>query len=217
MESDSDLNLFFEERKKEVEEYFLFLDKLNIDNASSFVFTLNESENFQLSDSQIKIFKGNCFMMLYNLIEGVVSKSLQYIFDTINDKGIEYRLLITELIRVWLKYPDRHKSSNELFNLDLQKFSQENQGYFYSGNIDAKLIREALTKKIGFDFDKQEPKLRHIKECRNAIAHGEKSFSEIAQDKTLSKLTEYKHSTFEYLQEFISCVEKYISDENYLT
>ena len=86
----SDLRMFFDERKSEVDVYFNFIKYIGIDNINHKKIKFDTRINFQTTDDLKKVLKSNCILILYNLIEGVISKSIEEIFDTINNKQIKY-------------------------------------------------------------------------------------------------------------------------------
>ena len=55
-----------------------------------------------------------------------------------------------------------------------------------------------------------------IKNFRNQLAHGERSYSELGRDYLKSDIEKYSNATFDYLDGFIKIIEKYISEEGYL-
>ena len=60
-----------------------------------------------------------------------------------------------------------------------------------------------------------------LKEYRNSLVHGKKSFSEIGRDITYNELDDvlgledYKKFTIEHLTHFLNSVEEYIESEKY--
>lgn len=226
----SDLRTFFDERESEVEEYFSFLTNLNIDGNLSFSLELNGGSPFALSETQIKIFKSNCFLILYNQIEGTVNKSLEFVFDSINDSDKKYSELTSSIKSIWLKNtltPAMRDDmgllsafidevSDKVFNLDLESFTKKNSSYFSSGNLDARSIRDGLAPRIGLDFDEREDNLLQIKTWRNQLAHGEKSFSELAQGKSLSDIVPYKISTNNYLVKYVVAIEDFVGQSRFV-
>lgn len=57
--------------------------------------------------------------------------------------------------------------------------------------------------------------MRTIKTNRNHLAHGEKSYIECSQDKTFRDIKKWKTATFNYLEKYVSAIEKYIQNEDY--
>ncbi len=78
----SELREFFEERQDEVEKFFIFLEKIDM-------------EDEYMSD--MPILKSQSILMLYNLIEGTVNKGIEYIFDTIGDEQLKHDEISNEI------------------------------------------------------------------------------------------------------------------------
>ena len=112
----SDLRMFFDERKSEVDVYFNFIKYIGIDNINHKKIKFDTRINFQTTDDLKKVLKSNCILILYNLIEGVISKSIEEIFDTINNKQIKYNELKLGLKNILLKTPNFQKKFKEINN-----------------------------------------------------------------------------------------------------
>lgn len=126
------------------------------------------------------------------------------IFDTINNKQIKYNELKLGLKNILLKTPNFQKKFKEINN-DLVLFIDGifDEIFYYEmsnfkntknivlgggGNIDARFIKENIAKNLHINFKRREDSLRTIKTNRNHLAHGEKSYIECSQDKTLEIL-----------------------------
>lgn len=84
-----------------------------------------------------------------------------------------------------------------------------------SGNIDAKEIRN-IANQIGFESSENGRDLVTIKEKRNHLAHGEKSFSEVGRDYSINDLISFKDSTYSHLEDVIEKITSYVSNRNYI-
>jgi hypothetical protein len=227
----SDLRMFFDERKSEVDVYFNFIKYIGIDNINHKKIKFDTRINFQTTDDLKKVLKSNCILILYNLIEGVISKSIEEIFDTINNKQIKYNELKLGLKNILLKTPNFQKKFKEINN-DLVLFIDGifDEIFYYEmsnfkntknivlgggGNIDARFIKENIAKNLHINFKRREDSLRTIKTNRNHLAHGEKSYIECSQDKTFRDIKKWKTATFNYLEKYVSAIEKYIQNEDY--
>jgi len=62
---------------------------------------------------------------------------------------------------------------------------------------------------------RKEDKLVIVKNDRNHLAHGSKSFIECSQDKTFREIKDYKTKIFRYLDSYVNAVDKYIEEEKY--
>lgn len=171
--------------------------------------------------------KSSIFIMLYNLIEGVVTQSFVKIFEKISFVS-DFSLLNNDIKLLYLKpHPTKIRTSsdilkftNELSILHKQSFDKySKESDLFSGNLDARKIRELLVSSLGVKYEYHcvnEERLLMIKNFRNQLAHGERSYSELGRDYLKSDIEKYSNATFDYLDGFIKIIEKYISEEGYL-
>lgn len=173
------------------------------------------------------LIKSNVFVMLYNLIEGVVTLTYTVLFDviqnnvnTFDELNHKIKLLYlnlqvgrlenpADILNYLLDYQNGHKISFEEYT---------NKKTLYSGNLDAKTIR-GLIEKIGIRYElhvDKEEKLLTIKNNRNKLAHGEVSYEEIGRCYTDSDLREYIDAVLNYVISFKKLVAQYINGEGYL-
>lgn len=210
----SDLEAFFIERKVELNSFNTFLISV---------------ENNPTCSSQLPIFKSQVILMLYNLVEGTVNKAITTIFDTVSDANLKQTDLSDHLQKIWLKHlllniddSGQHESRitnvNKFVNdnviIELDEFRQNNKSYFGAGSLDSKKIK-GIFKKFSIDISVAEFKLQEIKTERNFLAHGEKSFTEIGQNKTVSELAVNTQKVINYLENFIQEVLSYLQEERF--
>jgi hypothetical protein len=224
----SDLRYFFDERKDEVNTYFEFINYLGIDDLEHKTIEFDSQNSFTTTDKLDKVLKSNCILILYNLIEGVITKSMEYMIDHINDNNIKYGELQLGFKQLILKtslrandFKDRNMALvefidtvfDEIFNFT---FNTDTKKYVLGGggNIDARFIRK-ITENFRISFSRSEDELRNIKSDRNDLAHGSKSFVECSQTKTLSEIQEQKRKIFDYLNDYIMAIDEYIDNEKY--
>jgi hypothetical protein len=91
----------------------------------------------------------------------------------------------------------------------------------FSGNIDAKLIRETA-QKYGFKVASHDTvvtrdgaRLLQVKQKRNELAHGQISFEECGQEIAHDELVDIAHETVSYLQAVLEGIEGYVSQRAY--
>ncbi|MGB7520409.1 MAG: MAE_28990/MAE_18760 family HEPN-like nuclease [Spirulinaceae cyanobacterium] len=111
------------------------------------------------------------------------------------------------------------KSINNLA-LDIVSSSFD-KGKLFSGNIDAKKIRETA-EAYGFSHQTNARKTQNgndllkIKTNRNDLTHGLKSFEEVGTDATAEELLQIKKRVICYLREILQNIDSYISQQKYL-
>lgn len=237
----------FDSRKQEVEKYFNFLK--NIDEDYRIVSNYERDKSFNIDDELLKVLKANGFLILYNLIESTILNSVIAIFDEIKVKKLSYVSVSDEIRRYWSKhiYKFDEKISEEKLLRDkfyniVEKIVTNvileiTDRIEYGGSIDARAIRKVadeLGVTLSFEHYREDlhgKVLVDIKNNRNDLAHGKKSFSDIARDITYNGivsinennedvissfgLVHFKDYTIEHLEKFIISIENYIESEGY--
>lgn len=234
----NELETFFNQRKREIDQYFQFLEHLDIDQNKSYTISalgdyVQEDKIFELNEIHTQIFKSNCFLLLYNSIEGTVYKSLSFVIESINDeRTLTHKDVINQIQEIWLKYNllingNIHKIDRDLIehfqkyiedsiNINFDHFKNEIKGYFGTSNITDEVIHNEVLPKIGINITKiVERKLEDLKDFRNNLAHGNDSFSNIGSSVSFAELKEYKNKTFKYLDKYIATISEYVSNKKY--
>jgi len=210
----SDLQIFFDERKQEVDTFIQFIGRV---------------EEQSIYTEEIKILKSQAILMLYNLIEGTVNKGIETIFNKVSDEALSHHEASHQIRIIWLRYFKLHLDDggqhvdrlssfdsfiNQQININIAEFRKTNPSYFKGGSLDSAAIKSIL-KKFTIEFDAFEYKLQEIKEERNFLAHGEKSFTEIGQSKTVAEVKETMSKVIEFLSLYVAEIEKYLNEELY--
>lgn len=238
----------FNQRKSEIEKYFDFLEKIESDYR--FLRPIDQSQPpYKIDDDHLKIFRANGFLILYNLVESTVLNCIISIFDDISTKQrdgkkIYYSDVREEIKKFWIKscynHDDKIKKDTvtNQFYLLFEKISAgislqiEKNKIELSGNLNALKIRE-IAKTLGLSLDQSHYRdhlhgevLLNIKNHRNALAHGHKSFIEIGKDFTYNGdgqdgtkglgLKHFKDYAIQHLESFIKDIQQYIQQEKYL-
>ena len=227
----------FESKVCEVENYFSFLEKVECEYI--FLFRKSKDEPFIIDDELFKILKANGFLILYNLIESTILNTVVAIFDEIKQQNLSYTDISEKIRLYWSKHKYKydetitekrlferfHQIVNEIINnIPIEIINRIE----YGGSLDANKIRK-VSNDLGIDFstkhyykeDKHGKCLQKIKEYRNSLVHGKKSFSEIGREMTYNEidnilgLKNYKDFTIEHLTHFLDSVEEYIKSEKY--
>ncbi|MFK8303686.1 MAE_28990/MAE_18760 family HEPN-like nuclease [Capnocytophaga stomatis] len=237
----------FDSRKQEVEKYFNFLEK--IDGDYRIVSNYEKDRSFNIDDELLKVLKANGFLILYNLIESTILNCVIAIFDEIKVKKLSYVKVSDKIKRYWSRhiYKFDEKISEEKLLRDkfyniVEKIVTNvvleiTDRLEYGGSIDAKKIKK-IADELGVALSLEHYKenlhgqvLVDIKNKRNDLAHGKKSFSDIARDVTYNGifsinedneitisslgLIHFKNYTIEHLEKFIVSIEDYINKEGY--
>lgn len=98
----------FEDKKEDVDKYFNFVDFLEN-------YTTEQGKKLEYSmkgkiivltmdDKQQKVLRANCYLMLYNLVEGSITEAIDAIFDAISTQNIHFQYLTHAYKKIWLAY-----------------------------------------------------------------------------------------------------------------
>lgn len=222
--------LDFNTRVKEVDDYFIFLKKLIRNEIKLAVIDSNGEYKISSLDLDLaKTLKANSFLLLYNLIESTMRNAVEAIFDEFKSKGIsfdkikpEIKITILQNLQTCIKsssVKNIHSKISQI-SIDIITATFERERIF-SGNVDAKVIRETA-EKYGFSHStdcyktKNGKNLLVVRENRNHLAHGIKSFEEVGRDKTIEELLEIKEEVVEYLRQILKNIEGYLYNKEYL-
>ena len=88
----------FNERKEEIEEYYLALDRLYEDRNNF------ECAPKYFDDSFLKILKSNAILMIYNLVESTIMGAILKIYDSLFQQGITYKMVREEIQEIWFSF-----------------------------------------------------------------------------------------------------------------
>lgn len=218
----------FNKRKDEIDNYFNFLKIFDDENTKiqynkdGIIVTEKINAEFQI------ILIANSFLILYNLIESTVRNSIIEIYDKIEDEEISFDKLSENLRKIWIKQKSlllKEKTNKpnalietisevalEILNRETIKLDKKNLDI--SGSLDAQKIRD-LADKIGFKRTKNGRILVDIKNKRNRLAHGERTFYDVGKDYTVKEIIDFKNETFNYLSDVITKIESFISEKRY--
>lgn len=178
--------------------------------------------------------KANILLMLYNAVEATVNGCLVQVHENIVNQNVHYCDLNNNLRSLVAMYYEKDiiEAKNvenrveanlkfldlfigkELFVLKYKEFSKHQ---LFSGNLDFKEIKKVL-KKYGIELLDEDKctVLRNIKDNRNYLAHGERSFEDVGRDFTVPRLDDIFEKTFRFLEILVGKVDDYILHKRYL-
>ena len=227
----------FEDRIDEVNQFFLFMSKINeIDTHKNSV-KLESSNStvipFVNRDMQ-KILRSQCFLMLYNLIEATLRIGIQSILDSINDEKLRFDQLSNKyqdlfLLSISSQYAEQTSKKGIASSIKVLINQITNDSIHFSngfddasGNVDFRYIEDKkklfglICKKPLTDLDNLKKGMLKVKRERNLLAHGNKSFKKAAEMLTPRELIGYKELVVEYLRIFVDVVEVFINEKEFL-
>lgn len=212
----------FQTRAQEVEGYFRFVLRLaNEDVALRKRDNNDPAFSTQEHEELLKTLKAACYLLLYNLVESTMRNAIEAIFDELQTRGVHFDSCREELRREILKNFKKRNMERLLPKLiSLARdvvFETFERSETFSGNLDAFTIRKAA-KRFGF----AEPAgnrfwlLQTVKDLRNDLAHGVKSFADVGRNASPSDLEEARTQTVEILSETLQNINSYLQNREYL-
>ena len=221
----------FDRRVKEIDIYFSFLEDI-ISNDTKLFFPLKNRKK-KIKVDLTKILRANGFLLLYNLVESSVKKSIEEIYNSLNREGTSYRTVTNQVKKKWIqeKYRDfknQDYNTDKIFDIisDLENDiigltfnSKESLGG--GGNIDSRKIKD-FSKSYGFSSKahystNDGEKLYLVKNKRNDLAHGMVSFCDCGKDYTVEQMIDTKKVVVSYLRSILKNVETFINEKKYLS
>lgn len=215
----------FQDTCDEVETFFNFLNE-TIEKSP----TLNFAGKTREFDSNvINTMKASAYMMLYNLIEATTDKVFRALHEDI--KQADFDDLLPELKYYLLRsFKNMKKDITEQtitapspIAKTLHQVALDNLKLF-SGNIDVRKIKDTA-KKYGLtiqqnhtpeeDESRSAHLLKEVKNTRNAIGHGDKSFNEVGKGTSIEELMETKERVINYLNNLLASARIYLDQQQY--
>ncbi|MEG5040831.1 MULTISPECIES: MAE_28990/MAE_18760 family HEPN-like nuclease [unclassified Microcoleus] len=219
----------FKERVKEVNLYFDFLSTVL---STDIHLCSTKSDVIKPIDVEVqKILKANFFLILYNLTEAIIKKSIQEIYDSMERDGLSYKLTRTEIQKILISYKYKQLRDSNSGNfvqaieelladaLNDAAMKLDPKSIPISGNLDAQKIRE-LARTYGFSEMTKKAKrggsdLLTVKNQRNLLAHGDLTFSECGRNYNISDLKRIKNEVICFLEDIIKNIKTYIDAKEY--
>ncbi|WP_159017479.1 MAE_28990/MAE_18760 family HEPN-like nuclease [Cognatiluteimonas profundi] len=189
-------------------------------------------ERFPSARPSSPILKACTFLLLYNVIESCVRSALGQTYEEILNDGMRYTATTQKIRDLWLKQQldvsadsANHQtyitlatkvagaiSDGDVIRLDSRKLP-------ISGNLDSDAVR-VLCAKHGVNLKvakwaKGGVEMTTIKDQRNALAHGLKSFSECGRDYAVKDLERIYKQTQHFLNGFVRSVGKFNAEHRY--
>lgn len=162
-------------------------------------------------------------MLAYNTIEGCFAKLNEEIFSFISENHIPIERLNVELQNVYYRY-----YKNTITDVESLKKFYENRNLtsityneicdkvtLFSGNLDARSIREFSKKQIGMSniSTAYGRKIVIIKNLRNKLAHGEITFQDAVKDNTLKEIEEMCKDSIKFLEIVIEAYKDFYTNK----
>lgn len=222
----------FKTKTCEINEYCYFVKYIDrIESHKQEKITDSSLKEYTPSRDLQKILRSTCFMLLYNLVESSIRNGILSVYDSIHDDLLKYEDLSEKIQEIWLSHQAKNGKKSEQ---NIKKWMKElvkklSEGYqitldkeiiTISGNLDYNNIQKIINT-YGFfgqsTVDKKDVEfsLNKVKQERNLLAHGNKTFCQSGEIVTISDITKIKEHIFIFLDELLTSIEKYIDNKKY--
>ncbi|WP_246843913.1 MAE_28990/MAE_18760 family HEPN-like nuclease, partial [Hydrocoleum sp. CS-953] len=172
----------------------------------------------EIDPELIKTLKASAFLLLYNLVESTMRDAIEEIFNEMKNKSVSFDKIRPELKKIVLQNLKRRNPDKVLqkvvdISVDIITAGFDKEELF-SGNIDAQKIK-ATAKEYGFSAKTKTDSsdLLTVKNNRNDLAHGIKSFAEVGKDKSFDELIKIKKKVVKYLRQILENISIYIDNQ----
>jgi hypothetical protein len=176
---------------------------------------------------QLNVLRAGQFLILYNLVEASLRGAVEAIHDRIVTERVPLQQLTESIRRDVIRSfkarcdPDQHLHMNDI-PIELVAIALDIEaGYPFSGNVDAKKVRE-IADIYGFDTSTPRESTRDgadlltVKSLRNDLAHGVKTYDEVGRNYTASDLKELSDRSVAYVEAILTAVDRFLTERRFL-
>lgn len=196
-----------------------------------------QDENMDTPDEKLNqqryILASSIMLMIYNMIESIVSDILIKIYNEFENKNLQYDLLKDSVQK---HIANNIKDAEGTFQDKILKLSRiglfkwiyslrgKNQDIgqkptCINNNIDDEVIKR-ITRELDIKRDWQQlsnlNEFEEIRMTRNKLTHGAKSFSEYGKSVRLNDIKKKKESVYNFLLHLINITQNYLQKKQYL-
>lgn len=196
-----------------------------------------QDENMDTPDEKLNqqryILASSIMLMIYNMIESIVSDILIKVYNEFENKNLQYDLLKDSVQKHIAKNIKDGEGTFQDKILKLSRIGLFKWIYSLRGknldigqkptcinnNIDHEVIKR-ITKELDIKRDWQQisnlNEFEEIRMTRNKLTHGAKSFSEYGKSIRLNDIKKKKESVYNFLLHLINITQNYLQKKQYL-
>lgn len=219
----------FQQRADEVRSYLRLLKEM--ERPGSQLHNPNKASyrTSAIQDDWRRVSKATAYLLIYNLVESSIRSAFERLYQAIEGEGCTLRGLSKKLFDLWVDQKHRSitretaspKNYKEAAAAMVQAVMEDQVAKLLanllpmSGNLDADAIRD-LCHCHGVPISvpsstKGGVYLGVVKEQRNALAHGNKSFSDCGREVTVADLERIANQTQVFVRAILKNVKRAIS------
>lgn len=205
----------FASRRNHVKRYLAVVSKMEKDLRRA---------SWKLSEDRLNVLRAGTFLILYNLIESAARSSVEAIHDRMKLSRVPFhelrRSIRREVVKGFKKRgdADTHQDMTDV-PLELVAAALDVEDHF-SGNVDARRFREIATI-YGFSTASNTAtthdgaELLTIKNIRNDLAHGLKTYEEVGRDYPIKQLLDISLRAGAYTATILDNIAHYLDAEEF--
>lgn len=207
----------FRERRREVRRYLAILRLIERNVPAP---------DLLRHDLESRIFRGGAILIIYNAVEASARSAIQAIYDEIRVTGTPFESLRSSIrkrvISDFRKNADKDRDCNMMnvaLDLVIRSFSAEK---LFSGNVDARELRDQAsdygfpTPVNDYGLTRNGAELVKVKQKRNDLAHGVKSFSDVGKEYSLREIIDIGRFSMAYMSHLMICINQYLDSADYI-
>jgi hypothetical protein len=224
----------FEQRVKEVRGYLRMLKAIEWPNAAIHATTKPSHRTVPIEDEWRKVAKATGYLLIYNIVESAIRSAFAHLYEVIASEGRTLHEVDVVILDLWIDTehkkisresatPESYRKkasemvaavlANQIVRLDAAHLP-------VAGNLDARKIRE-LCELHGVPHNAHKAArggadLKTVKDQRNALAHGHRSFAECGRDITIDDLVRIAREAEIFVRSILRNMDGFISHRQYV-
>lgn len=182
------------------------------------------NEELLINDELINILKSVIHLMNYNQVESTLTSGIELLYDRFADNCVGYSQLRAPIQKKILSTV--HKNSENIYNavtndinLNIPKASLKIKKLF-NGNITkdtfSEMRRDYGIRVQGGRYGGNAEDLEILRDTRNDLAHGNKSFSSHGRGDSLAEFLRISNNTSLFMASTVITFDDYINNDKYL-
>ena len=211
-------------KERQINEVLDLIDILDRNN----VFLSEENNLVYPSKRLINTLKGSTYLMLYNAVESTLRECINHIHDILETKNENFDNLRVEIKKeIFRRIKSGHREIKDIISESAKPISKTlhhttlNKRKLFSGNIDAEEVKKlAIIYGFSISTDARKTKngatLSDIKEKRNALAHGNIDFDQVARIESIRDIRDVASTTINYLSALLENIDDYITSNGFI-
>lgn len=227
--------LRFEERVEELEAYLRFLIAIEQPATRFYKAGVARGRAAGIDQTCIKVMRATAFLMIYNVVESAIRSAFEALYERIALEKQTIDTVTEDVRKLWIGQRHRAKNKTSASADTYRKLVEE-----VVDHILAKAVLELDVKQLSIAGSLDANAIRHVcelhgipklrvhhragggaelvtvKQQRNALAHGNISFSECGQQYTAKDLKRIKGQAVVFVRSVLRNIKRYEDQQEYV-